>query len=48
MNRLFHTAPIDLGAWLRITAVAARVFVAVEFEKWLCYRCRSAESPTPQ
>ncbi len=48
MNRLFHTAPIDLGAWLRITAVAASVFIAVEFEKWLRVGRRGAKSPTPQ
>ena len=35
MNRLFHTAPIGVGAWLRIIAVAAIAFVAVEFEKWI-------------
>jgi cation-transporting ATPase F len=37
MNRLFHTAPISAGSWLRIAAVAAVVFVIVEFEKWARY-----------
>ena len=35
MNRLFHTAPIHGESWLRIVGVAALVFVAVEFEKWI-------------
>lgn len=29
MNQLFHTAPIDIGAWLRIVAVAV-----VAFPRW--------------
>ena len=35
MNRLFHSAPIGGGTWLRILAVAGVAFAAVEFEKWL-------------
>jgi len=35
MNKLFHTAPISGESWLRILAVAAASFVAVEFEKWI-------------
>jgi hypothetical protein len=35
MNRLFHSAPMDAGAWLRIAAVAAASFLVVETEKWL-------------
>jgi magnesium-transporting ATPase (P-type) len=35
MNNLFHTAPIDAGAWLRIAGVAAVAFLAVELEKWI-------------
>jgi magnesium-transporting ATPase (P-type) len=35
MNRLFHTAPISAGAWLRILAVSAIAFIAVEIEKRL-------------
>ena len=37
MNTLFHTAPISGESWLRITGVAAGVFVVVEIEKWLRY-----------
>ena len=35
MNRLFHTAPLGGGSWLRITAVAVVAFAAVELEKWI-------------
>jgi len=35
LNALFHSAPISGGAWLRILAVAAGVFIMVEVEKWL-------------
>jgi cation-transporting P-type ATPase F len=35
MNRLFQSAPLDLGAWLRITGAGIIVFAIVEFEKWL-------------
>ncbi len=38
MNRLFHSAPISLGAWLRVVGVAAVAYGAVEFEKWLRFR----------
>jgi magnesium-transporting ATPase (P-type) len=34
LNRLFHSAPVGVGSWLRIAGVAASAFVAVEFEKW--------------
>jgi len=37
MNKLFHTAPISVETWLRIAAVAATSFMAVEFEKWVRY-----------
>jgi len=40
MNRLFHSAPISVAAWLRILGVAAAVFVVVEIEKWLRHRRR--------
>jgi magnesium-transporting ATPase (P-type) len=33
MNELFHTAPIDAAAWLRILAVAALAWAVVEAEK---------------
>jgi cation-transporting ATPase F len=35
MNRLFHSAPIGLEAWLRIVATGVAVYFAVGFEKWL-------------
>ena len=42
MNRLFSTAPLGLGQWLRIIAAGALVMVAVAAEKAL--RRRAAES----
>ncbi len=38
MNRLFRSAPIDLGAWLRIVAAGLLVYLIVEAEKWLWSR----------
>jgi len=35
MNRLFQSAPIDLGAWVRIVAAGIIAFAIVEFEKRL-------------
>ncbi|HEX7516650.1 MAG TPA: HAD-IC family P-type ATPase [Chthoniobacterales bacterium] len=35
MNRLFHSAPISLEAWLRITAIGIATYLALGFEKWL-------------
>ncbi|MBN2200667.1 cation-transporting P-type ATPase [bacterium] len=35
MNTLFHTAPIEPGAWMRIAGVAAVAFIAVEIDKWI-------------
>jgi cation-transporting P-type ATPase F len=35
MNRLFHSAPISLEAWLRIIAIGIAVYLAVGLEKWL-------------
>jgi Ca2+-transporting ATPase len=35
MNELFHSAPISGEAWLRIVAVGAIAFAAVELEKWI-------------
>jgi len=47
MNRLFHSAPLDAGAWLRIAAVAAFAFVVVELEKWLRHGRRRGDQPRP-
>jgi cation-transporting ATPase F len=33
INRLFHTAPLDAGAWLRVLIAGAGVLVVVEAEK---------------
>jgi magnesium-transporting ATPase (P-type) len=41
MNRLFHTTPIRVDAWLRIAAVAGVAMLAVELEKWLRWRLRA-------
>ncbi|NVN49800.1 HAD-IC family P-type ATPase [Mycolicibacterium hippocampi] len=35
MNTVFQTAPLDVGVWLRILAIAVVVSVAVGAEKWL-------------
>jgi magnesium-transporting ATPase (P-type) len=35
MNRLFHSAPISLDAWLRILGVGVAAFAIVGFEKWI-------------
>jgi magnesium-transporting ATPase (P-type) len=35
MQHLFHTAPLDAGAWLRITGVTAVALAMVELEKWI-------------
>lgn len=46
MNKLFHTRPINFESWIRIAAVVALTFVAVEFEKWLRFgRWRSQNMP---
>jgi Ca2+-transporting ATPase len=41
MNELFHSAPITGESWLRIAAVGAIAFVAVELEKWIRFRRRT-------
>ena len=48
--RLFHSAPIGAESWLRIVGVAAVVYLAVEFEKWIRFGRRLAvyEEPQPQ
>jgi hypothetical protein len=48
MNRIFHSAPIDGEAWLRIAGIAAAVFVLVEVEKYLGRnRTPAPVAPTP-
>jgi len=48
MNTLFHTAPISAESWLRIVAVAAMSFAAVEFEKWLRFGGRRGAQAIPE
>lgn len=43
MNRLFHSAPITLESWLKITGVAVGVFLLVEFEKWVRVRIKKSK-----
>jgi len=38
MQKLFHTAPLDGAAWLRILLIAVTVYPLVELEKWLIRR----------
>ena len=38
MNRLFHTAPVGLEAWMHSVLVGLAVFALVEFEKWARHR----------
>ena len=45
MQRLFHTAPIGLDAWLRIGGVALASFLVIEFEKWVRFACRGRTAP---
>jgi magnesium-transporting ATPase (P-type) len=35
MQHLFHTAPLDEGAWLRIAGVTLVSFAVIELEKWI-------------
>jgi hypothetical protein len=43
MHTLFHTAPLDAQAWVRVVAIGLCVYAAVGVEKWL--RLRSASIP---
>jgi magnesium-transporting ATPase (P-type) len=47
MNRLFHSAPIGAGTWLRIVAVAGVAFAAVEFEKRVRHGQRGGSGREP-
>lgn len=47
MNTVFDTAPISLGAWLRIFAIAAAASVVVGIHKWL-RRPGDSGSPEPR
>ena len=43
MQLLFATAAMDLGAWLRVIAVASSVLFLVEFEKFLLRKLIASE-----
>lgn len=47
MNKLFHTAPLNPQAWLRIIAVAAFAFLVVEFEKWIRFGANRGHRAIP-
>jgi Ca2+-transporting ATPase len=49
MNRLFHTAPLSLGKWAMIVAIAAVVYVLVALEKYIRMRAllRRSEKAVP-
>jgi Ca2+-transporting ATPase len=38
LNQLFHSTPISIGAWLRVTAASFLIFIVIEIEKWLRLR----------
>jgi magnesium-transporting ATPase (P-type) len=42
MNELFHTAPIDAGAWARIAAIGLAGYAIVGVEKWVRRRLRES------
>ena len=48
MNSLFHSAPVDAGAWLRIVSVALGAFAVVEIEKFLRFSRRPDEHLIPE
>jgi len=45
---LFHSAPISGESWLRIAAVAAVAYAAVELEKWIRFGRRRDHHATPE
>jgi magnesium-transporting ATPase (P-type) len=48
MNKLFHSAPIDMFAWSRILAVVLTGFLVVEVEKWLRFGRGSGAARYPE
>ncbi len=48
MNKLFHSASISGESWLRIAAVAAVAFAAVELEKWIRFGRRRENHAIPE
>jgi len=45
MNRLFHTAPLDLASWIYIMSVGLAAYCIVEFEKWVRRKVEHNKSP---
>jgi Ca2+-transporting ATPase len=43
MNKAFHTAPIDMGAWLRIGCIGLALYIFVEIEKRVSNRLHRVE-----
>ena len=49
MNRLFHTAPLDMASWAYVAAIGFSVWCVVEFEKWMRRRSGSeSDAAQPQ
>jgi magnesium-transporting ATPase (P-type) len=48
MNRLFHSAPLNLEAWLRILFVGLCGWAIVGFEKWIRFRPTHAPVTPPR
>ncbi len=48
MNHLFHTTPLSLDAWLRISIVAAVSFLAVELEIWIRFGGNRGHNRPPE
>ncbi|MEN6666019.1 MAG: cation transporting ATPase C-terminal domain-containing protein [Phycisphaerae bacterium] len=38
MNALFHSAPIGLGAWIRVLGAGLVIYLVVGIEKWIASR----------
>jgi cation-transporting ATPase F len=47
MNRLFHTAPIGLDAWVAVTLFGLAVYVIIEIEKRLVGHALQGDSFRP-
>lgn len=48
MHHLFHTEPLGMESWLRILAVTALSFLAVEFEKWIRFGGNRGKDVEPE
>jgi Ca2+-transporting ATPase len=43
MNRMFHSAPLNLEVWGLILGIGAIIYCVVEFEKWLWLRFKKVK-----